>query len=117
MTEANAKCAFERQRDDRYQVVFLGCLGQVMRIILAGQPLIEIKRTYAKSQIVISCWGRLLRSLRDTPIRPDTSVNLSVTTGTRHSLGGSASIGDHTAHLLLASQEIHEPDDLAGSRI
>src|SRR5258708_39726406 len=101
MTEANAKCAFERQRDDRYQVVFLACLGRVMRIILAGQPLIEIKRTYAKTQIVISCWGRLLRPLRDTPTRPDTPVNLSVTTGTRrHSLGGSASIGDRTAHLL-----------------
>src|SRR6266853_3783594 len=48
MTEANAKCAFERQRDDRYQVVFLACLGQVMRIILAGQPFIEIKRTYMR---------------------------------------------------------------------
>ena len=48
--------------------------------------LIEIKRTYGKTQIIISHWGGLLRSLRDTHICPDAPVNTSIATTRRHQL-------------------------------
>src|SRR6267154_1675316 len=78
---------------------------------------IEIKTHYAKTQIVTSRRRWLFRPLRHDLICPDAPANPSITTRRRHSLGGSSSSGDRTAHLLLARQEIQEPYDLAGSRI
>jgi len=55
-------------------IAFVACLGSAWPIRCW-----KSKRAHAKTQTVISRWGRLLRPLRNTPIRPDAPVNPSIT--------------------------------------